>query len=192
MTEAVCVPVPATTAYVSLGPGGFPPRKRALVAGAVGAAGRYPCQPAPAGGTKVNAAIRRDEQVSQASCHGDTDVWVTEGVAAFVGDGRRFGVVADIVGAGIADQIQTVLKPGGTYVVASAEGGRNLIAPIPGMLFGCWCLECNSRWKSCGDIRDTQPPLPLKSVRKRPYDRSQPWGAKRRAELRRLFSVRGC
>ncbi|WP_420346510.1 zinc-binding dehydrogenase [Pelagibius sp.] len=134
MTEAVCLPVPAMTAFVSLRHGGFLYGKQVLVTGAAGAVGQYACQIALAAGAKVSAAVRRDSQVPQASCHGDIDVRVTEGVAAFLGEGPLFDLVVDIIGAGVANDVPAILKPGGAYVVVSAVGGESMTVPIPEIL----------------------------------------------------------
>ena len=139
MTEAVCLPVPAMTAFVGLRSGGFIYGKRVLVTGAAGAVGQYACQMALASGAKVSAAVRRKSQVRTVTCHGAVDVRVTEGVDAFAEDGRRFDLILDMIGTGVAEQVPAILKPGGAYVLVAAAGGETISLPILGMiaLNGC-------------------------------------------------------
>lgn len=139
MTDAVCLPVPAMTAFVGLRSGGFIYGKRVLVTGAAGAVGQYACQLALASGAKVSAGVRRESQVRAVTCHGAVDVRVTEGVDAFAEDGRRFDLILDIIGTGVAEQVPALLKPGGAYVLVAAAGGETITLPIVGMiaLNGC-------------------------------------------------------
>ena len=134
MTEAVCLPVPAMTAFVSLRSGGFIYGKRVLVTGAAGAVGQYVCQLALASGAKVSASVRREAQMRSVTCHGAVDVRVTKGVDAFFEDGRRFDLIIDIIGTNIAEQVPTILKPGGVYVLVAAAGGESVTLPILDMI----------------------------------------------------------
>lgn len=131
---AVCLPVPAMTAYVALRYAGLLFGKRVLVTGAAGAVGQFACQIALASGARVSAAVRRDDQKQLVTSHGIEDVRVTDGIAAFRDGGSFYDLILDVVGPGVGEDAAALLDTGGVHAVVSAAGGEVLPLPILPML----------------------------------------------------------
>ena len=130
---AVCLPVPAMTAYTALAHGGMLLGKRVLLTGAAGAVGQYACQLAELSGADVSAAVRREDQVAQVTSHGISDVRITDGIEAFRND-APFDIIVDVIGTGVSDAAVQLLSSRGVYAVVSAPGGDGLFLPATPLL----------------------------------------------------------
>ncbi len=132
---AACLPIAAGTAWQALdlaGVGTDAPAGRVLVIGASGGVGTFAVQLAALRGAEVHA-----------SC-GDRNAGLVRGLGAVVVFDHRqeglsdlepgsFDAVLDIAGGLPLRALQRLIRPGGTVVLATGDGGR-VWGPVPRML----------------------------------------------------------